>query len=318
MSDAKIPVGVSACVMGDMVRWNGGHKRDRWVTDVLSEWFDFVKVCPEVELGLGVPRESLRLKRDDGGLRFIEGRTGRDRTEAMRDYCRRRVEELAPLRLRGYILKKDSPSCGMERVRLYDRNDVPARTGVGLYVEALAERFPRLPLEEEGRLHDARLREHFVTRVFAHDRWLRLREAGGARAADVVTFHTAHKTLLMAYNQEAAGELGRLVAQAGSLPIDELLERYEEGFLAAMRRVVSPGRHVNVMQHLAGYLKRDLEAGDRADIQRVIEDYRRGLVPLITPLTLLQHHFRRLRHDWIDAQAYLDPYPRELGLRSAI
>ncbi|MBN2170899.1 MAG: DUF523 and DUF1722 domain-containing protein, partial [Candidatus Krumholzibacteriota bacterium] len=253
MTDAKIPVGVSACIMGDMVRWNGGHKRDRWVSDVLAEWFDFVKVCPEVELGLGVPRESLRLKRANGETRLVEGRSGRDHTGAMRDFCRRRVDELAPLRLRGYVLKKDSPSCGMERVRLYDRNDVPARTGIGLWVEALQARYPLLPLEEEGRLHDARLREHFVTRVFAHDRWLRLREAGGAAAADVVAFHTAHKTLLMAHDQEAARELGRLVATAGSLRAAELLDRYEEGFLSAMRRIVSPGRHVNVMQHLAGY-----------------------------------------------------------------
>jgi uncharacterized protein YbgA (DUF1722 family) len=220
------------------------------------------------------------------------------------------------LGLRGYVLKKDSPSCGMERVRIYDQNAVPAKEGVGLFAGALMESLPLLPIEEEGRLEDARLRENFIARIFAYDRWLRFKGDAPDRGG-LVRFHAAHKMQILAHSPARLRELGQLVARAIDLPWADCLAAYEEGFLLALAKLPSPGRHVNVLQHFAGFLK-EAAAGDREDLHRVFQEYRRGILPLITPVTLLNHHLRRLGHAWVDEQTYLDPYPAELGLRSHV
>lgn len=318
--EPRIAVGVSSCLLGEAVRYDGGHKRSRWLTDVLDRYVRWVSVCPELEIGLGVPRPTLRLVRGDGGTRLVELKTERDLTRRMSEYSQARVEELAGLGLRGYVLKKDSPSCGMERVKLFDANNVPAKTGVGIYAAVLAAALPNLPLEEEGRLEDPRLRENFVTRLFAYDRWLTLR-AAGCGPGDLVRFHTAHKMQLLAHSPRGAQQLGRLVARAGATAAADwpaLLDDYEAGFMAALRRVASPGRHVNTLQHLAGFLKERLSAAETRELAGLIEEYRRGELPLIAALTLLAHHLKTLEHPWVEAQSYLAPYPRELGLRSAI
>ncbi len=318
--DTRFSVGVSACLLGEPVRYDGGHKRSRWLTDILDPYVRWVSVCPELEIGLGVPRPTLRLERGDDGPRLVEIKTERDLTRLMGDYSRSRIEELAGLGLRGYVLKKDSPSCGMERVKVYDANSVPAKNGVGIYAAALAAALPNLPLEEEGRLEDPRLRENFVTRLFAYDRWLALRAAGCA-PADLVRFHTAHKMQLLAHSPRGAQQLGRLVARAGATAAANwpaLLDEYEAGFMAALKRVASPGRHVNTLQHLAGFLKEQLTAVETRELAGIIEEYRTGTLPLIAALTLLAHHLKTLSHPWVEAQSYLAPYPRELGLRSAI
>lgn len=317
MIDDRIPIGISACLLGDEVRFDGGHKRDRFVTDVLGDYVRWVGVCPEVGAGLGVPRETFRLVRDGGGTRMVGNRSDRDVTDAVSAYARAHVNRLAGTRLRGFVLKKDSPTCGMERVRVYDGNGVPARTGTGLYARLLMERYPLLPVEEEGRLNDPRIRENFITRVFTYDRWWKLVESE-PKPRDIVAFHTAHKMLILAHSPRHYRALGPLVAKAGVLPMNELLNRYEAEMMTGLKQIASPGRHFNVLQHLAGFLKDSIREEDKKELHAVFRDYRCGRVPLITPLVLLYHHLKHLSDDWVDAQMYLRPFPHELGLRSSI
>jgi len=312
-----MPLGISACLCGDEVRFDGTHKRDTFLMDVLGPYVRWVRTCPEEGAGLGTPRESVRLVRAGDGVRMVGNRSETDVTERVAHYSEARVAALEGERLRGYVLKKSSPSCGMERVRLYDASGVPSRDGVGLFARALMARFPNLPVEEEGRLRDPRLRESFVTRIFAYDRWLRLRETDPG-PGDVVAFHTQHKMLLLAHSPEHYARLGRLVARAGALERAELLDRYERDLMDGLSRPASPGRHANTLEHLAGYLKRDLDGADKRELHEAIVAFREGQLPLIAPLMLLYHHFRHLRDDWVDAQVYLQPYPAELALRSSI
>lgn len=317
MSERKIPLGISACLLGDEVRYDGGHKRDRFAADVLSDYFRWVKVCPEVGAGLGVPRETYRLQQGDDGVHMVGNRTETDATAEVTEYARQQVERFRPMRLRGFVLKKGSPSCGMERVRVYDRNGSPARTGVGIFARRLIERYPQLPVEEEGRLNDPRIRENFITRVFTFDRWITLLESE-PKPKDIVEFHTQHKMLLLAHSPKYYSALGPLVSKAGVLPMDELVAEYEVGLMAALKSIASPGRHVNVLQHLAGFLKNDLNPVDKAELHAVIRDYGAGRIPLVTPLILLYHHLKHLKDDWVEAQVYLQPYPHELALRSSV
>jgi uncharacterized protein YbgA (DUF1722 family)/uncharacterized protein YbbK (DUF523 family) len=314
---ARPRVGISRCLLGDEVRHDGGHKRDRYATDVLAAYVDWVPVCPEVEVGMTTPRPALRLVRGPRALHMITIKTGEDWTDRMNAYSGERVEELEDDGLAGFVLKKNSPSCGMERVKVYDDNGVPARDGSGLFATALLAKFPSLPVEEEGRLNDHRLRECFVTRIFAYQRWRQFL-GNDPTPAGLVRFHTAHKYLLLAHSPKRYYELGPQVARAGEAEFHELLASYESGFMAALARPAPAKRHVNVLQHLCGFLKDELDAATRAELGDVIESFRDGVVPLIAPLTLLNHHLRRLDHPWVGEQRYLDPYPRELALRSVI
>jgi uncharacterized protein YbgA (DUF1722 family)/uncharacterized protein YbbK (DUF523 family) len=312
-----VRVGVSACLLGEKVRYDGGHKRDSFLADTFGRFVEWVPVCPEVEAGLGTPREPIRLVRHEGGTQLLTVKTGVDHTARMAEYARRKVEDLAALDLSGYVLKKDSPSCGMERVKVYDPNGAPARTGRGLFAEALLARVPNLPVEEEGRLSDPRLRENFVERVFAYRR---LRDLFGGRwsVGALVRFHTAHKLVLLAHATTAYQALGRLVARAAGLPRAELRARYESGFMQALSIVATPRRHANVLLHMAGYFKTTLDEGSRHELLGAIEDYRQGLVPLIVPITLVRHHVRHLGVPYLAGQVYLDPSPKELMLRNHV
>ncbi|MCX7825428.1 MAG: DUF523 and DUF1722 domain-containing protein [Verrucomicrobiae bacterium] len=316
-SEAKIRIGISACLLGERVRYDGGHKHDAFLTGTLGRFFEWVPVCPEVELGLGTPRESIRLEGDPDNPRLVAPRSGKDHTEAMNRYAAKRLEKLAPLGLCGYILKKDSPSCGMARVRVYDERGMAARMGRGLFAGALMKRFPMLPVEEEGRLHDMTLRENFIERVFALHRWREFLK-GKPRAKDLVAFHTCQKLALMAHRPAHYQKLGRLVAGAGRAPLPETLTTYGATFMEGLAMHATTRKHANVLYHLAGYLKDALDAGDKAELAECIEDYRAGRVPLIVPLTLLNHHFRRHPHPWVAGQTYLNPYPAELMLRNHV
>ena len=316
-AERKFPIGVSACLLGDEVRYNGGHKRDRYITDVLVEFVEYVRVCPELEFGLGVPRETLRLHRAGDDVRMKGNDSGADITAGMRDFSRRRVAKLAPAALRGFILKKGSPSCGMERVKVYDHNLVPSNEGTGLFAAALVAALPNLPVEEEGRLNDPRLRENFITRIFAYDRWLKLRE-NSPRPRDLVAFHTAHKMLLLAHEPEGYRRLGPMVARAGDADLEPMLDEYERRFMASLSKVATARRHINVLEHLSGFLKQALSAQEKRELHGLFEEYRQGWVPLVAVLSLLNHHLGRVGHEWVDAQAYLNPYPKSLGLRSGL
>ena len=312
-----IRIGVSSCLLGEEVRFDGGHKRDRFLTDTFGPFVEWVPVCPEVEAGFGTPREAMRLVSLGDRVHLVTVRTGVDLTAPMERFARRRAAELEEAGLSGYVLKKDSPSCGLLRVKVYDRHGVPARSGQGLFAAALQARFPHLPIEEEGRLSDPRLRENFVERVFAYHRLQRhFRERW--TVGTLVRFHTAHKLTLMAHSVKAYEQLGRLVAQAKSLPRGEVQARYLEGFMTALAVVATPRRHVNVLQHMAGFFKTMLDDSDRAELQSVIADYRHGLVPLVVPITLFRHHTRRHGVSYLAGQTYLEPHPKELMLRNHV
>ena len=309
-------IGISACLLGQHVRYDGGHKKDAFVTGVLARFVSLVAVCPEVELGLGTPRESIRLERDGELVRLVAPKSGRDHTDAMRRYAERRVAEIEALDLCGYILKKDSPSCGMEHVRVHAGRRA-SRTGRGAFAAVILERMPLLPVEEEGRLRDLKLRESFVERVFAYRR-LRDLLGGGADAADLVRFHAREKLLVLAHDPEAYRRLGRLVARAREVPRGELAERYANAYMAALGKLATRGRHANVLQHIAGHVKELATRDERAELSDAIADFRRGLAPLVVPVTLLAHHVRRHSIEYLAGQSYLEPHPRELMLRNHV
>ncbi len=315
---SSIRVGISACLLGETVRFDGGHKRDSFLTDTFGRYVEWVPVCPEVEIGLGTPRESIRLVSADRSTRLVGTRSGADHTLAMRQYARRRVTELGRADLDGYVLKKDSPSCGLHRVRVYGaEGSPPARDGRGLFAEELARRLPELPVEEEGRLSDPRLRENWVERVFAYRR-LKTLFGGRWTLGGLVAFHTAHKLQLLSHSVADHRQLGRLVAGAASLPRAEAAARYREGVMTALTRPATTRRHVNVLQHAAGHVKRLIDGDERAELIELIEDYRAGLVPLVVPITMLRHHVRRHTVDYLASQTYLEPHPKELMLRNHV
>jgi len=316
-AEETIRIGISACLLGREVRYDGGHKRDAFLVETFGRYVEWVPVCPEVELGLGTPRPTLRLERHDGDVRLMMPKTGDDHTDAMRGYADKRVAALVEDDLCGYILKKDSPSCGMERVKVYGTNTIPSKSGRGLFAEALMQRFPNLPVEEEGRLNDPPLRENFVERVFAYRR---LRSLFGRRwtLGDLVAFHTAHKLQLMAHSPKTYERLGRFVAIAKNVARGEVRARYESLFMQGLTLLATPARHTNVLQHMAGYFKKLLDDESKRELQSVIDDYRRGLVPLVVPMTLVRHYVRRFDVTYLKGQVYLEPHPKELMLRNHV
>lgn len=317
----EILIGISACLLGEEVRFNGGHKLDRFLRDTFGSYVTFVPVCPEVDIGLGVPRETLRLVRsgpEDDPIRMVMPKSGVDHTTAMRRYARKKVKELGALELCGYVGQKGSPSCGYERVKVYPpQGGAPTKDGRGLFIDELIERFPNLPVEEEGRLNDPGLRENFVERVFAYRR-LRNLFAGRWKVGDLVQFHTREKLLLLAHDRPCYQELGRLVAKGKELPRAEVAERYEALFLQGLKKIATRRKHTNVLQHAAGHLKQALDDDDKRELHDVIETYHRGLVPLIVPITLFRHHVRRHDVEYLQQQTYLEPHPQELMLRNHV
>ena len=312
-----IRIGISACLLGEPVRFDGGHKRDSFLTGTFGRFVEWVPVCPEVESGLGTPRESMRLVRTEYGVRLLTVKTARDLTATLDGYADRRVAQLAGDDLCGYVLKKDSPSCGLDRVKLYDPHGVPARAGRGRFASALVQALPHLPVEEEGRLSDPRLRENFVERVFAYWR-LRALFGGSWDIGALVRFHTAHKLIVMAHSPAAYQEIGRLVARARALPREELERRYTSAFMAALAVLATRRRHTNVLQHIAGYFKDRLDSSSKAELLGAIDEYRRELVPLVVPITLVRHHVRVQAVSYLAGQLYLEPHPRELMLRNHV
>ncbi len=315
--DEPIQLGISSCLLGAKVRFDGGHKRDRYLTDVLGEWFEWVPVCPELDIGLGIPRPTIRLVAGEAGTRLVEPKSGEDLTERMEVYSREKVDMLMARDLDGYILKRASPSCGMERVKVYTEAGMPLKAGAGVFARVLMEKWPNLPVEEEGRLNDAVLRDRFIEHVFCRHRWRTLVRRGLSRRR-LVEFHTAHKLLLSAHNEAGYRRLGRIVASTGTLPDDELYRSYEDEFHNVLMFKATRKRHANVLYHALGYLKTILDPREKRELVGLIEDYRNGLVPLIVPITLLRHHVLKHEISYLTGQLYLEPHPRELMLRNRV
>ncbi|RAI72016.1 hypothetical protein DOZ80_00260 [Pseudomonas fluorescens] len=316
-SPAKPKIAISACLMGLDVRYNGGHKESRLCSRTLTDYFDFIPVCPEVAIGLGVPRQPIRLVSGpdqpeavgtlDHNLNVTQALAtyGRDMAAHLRDIC-------------GYIFMQNSPSCGLERVKVYQANGTRADGGGrGIYARAFCLLHPDLPVEEDGRLNDPVLRENFLTRVFAYSAWQQLCQAGLTRRG-LTDFHSRYKYLLMAHNPEQYKVLGNLLGNMGHTDPNELGARYFSELMAALKKCATRGTHANVLQHLSGYLKQAINREDKQEVQHVISQYRQGIVPLVVPLTLLKHHFRQHPDPYITQQVYLQPHPENLSLRNAI
>ncbi|WP_252090270.1 DUF523 and DUF1722 domain-containing protein [Pseudomonas sp. MWU13-3659] len=314
----KPRLAISACLIGQNVRYNAGHKRSELCRDLLDEHFEWVPVCPEVAIGLGVPREPIRLVGDPDHPAVTGSRDNTtDLAGPLRAYGEQMAGELDDIC--GYVFMQKSPSCGLERVKVYqDNGRPPHQGGRGAFASAFCARRPDLPVEEEGRLHDPVLRENFITRVYAYADWQALLREGLSRGA-LIRFHARYKYLLMAHNPQAYRSLGRLL---GSMTRDDTPEQlgphYFSQLMQALRRCASRGTHGNVLQHLSGYLRDDLKQADKLELQQVIGQYQKGVVPLVVPLTLLKHHLRNHPTPYLMQQAYLQPHPETLGLRNAI
>jgi uncharacterized protein YbgA (DUF1722 family)/uncharacterized protein YbbK (DUF523 family) len=318
--DRSIPirVGVSACLLGGEVRFDGGHKRDRYLTDVLGENVIWLPVCPEVEVGMGIPRPVIQLRGGEIGESVVERESGVDWTDRMRTYADGRVAELARTGLDGFVVKKGSPSCGMTRVRVYGHpGGMPSRKGVGHFVQAVMRGMPDLPVEEEGRLHDSGLRERFIEEIFSHNRW-RVLVSRGLTRGRLVAFHEAHKMLILAHDQRIYREMGPVVASFGRVPDDEVYAAYHPLFVAAFRKATSISRHVNVLEHLFGHVKDKISKAEKREISAAIDDFRNAQIPLVAVISLLK--FMVAAHDveYVRGQLYLEPHPRELMLRNHV
>ena len=315
--DGKIRLGISTCLLGEPVRWNGGHTRDRFLTDTLGQYVDYVPVCPEVECGLPTPREPLRQVGTPEHPRLVTTKTKIDLTDQMVAWARRRVVELEKENLCGFVCMARSPSSGMERVKVYDAHGMPHKTGVGVFARAFMEHFPLLPVEENGRLCDARLRENFIERIFTLNRW-RAMLARGRTRGNLVDFHARHKLLLMAHSPKHCRQMGRLVGQGKTFLPTDLFEQYQDLLMGAMRLKTTPRKHTNVLQHMMGYFKRQMAPDEKKEMLEVIEQYRKELIPLIVPATLLGHYVRKYREPYLSRQVYLHPHPAELRLRNHV
>ena len=317
MTTAPLRLGISRCLLGDEVRFDGGHKRDSFLTDVFGRYVEWVPVCPEVEAGLGTPREAMRLVGDPQNPRLVTIKSGTDHTRVLKTLTTNRIAQLMELDLSGYVFKKGSPSCGIERVRLYNEHGMPSRNGVGLFARAFIEEFPLIPVEEEGRLCEPTLRENFIERVFCYRRWQDLLERGVTTRA-LVQFHTIHKYLLLAHSPQQYEVLGRLVGQAERHRPKEFAHRYGELFMKALAVKATVRKHVNVLQHIIGHFKERLGAHEKSELLSVIGDYHHGLSPLVVPLTLIKHYVRIFDVSYIREQVYLNPHPKELMLRNHV
>jgi len=320
MSEAvsTIRIGVSQCLMGDLVRFNGGHARDRYLTGLLADFFEFVPVCPEVEIGLGIPRETIRLERAGASVRLVAPKSGTNLTRRMRTYAKKKAGELTSEDLSGFILKKDSPSCGLLRVRVYDENGVPSRSGRGVFAEELCSKHPQLPVEEEGRLNDPLLRENFLERVFAYRRLRDLFSKPRWKISELVQFQTQEKLLVMAHDPRSQRKLGQIVAGAKAGPRKQVAALYQETFMGALEKRATPGRHANTLNHMASYFKQHVPSSERVALSSLIDDYRKRLTPLIVPLTLIRHYVRKHEIEYLAGQSYLEPHPKELMLRNHV
>jgi uncharacterized protein YbgA (DUF1722 family)/uncharacterized protein YbbK (DUF523 family) len=315
--DERPRVGVSACLLGQPVRFDGGHKRNAFLTDTLARVVEWVPVCPEEEAGLGTPREAMRLVTRDGVQRLLAVRSERDLTDTLTEVVSARVRQLATLHLDGFVLKKDSPSCGLTRVKVYSEQGVAARTGRGLFADALCAALPMLPVEEEGRLCDPAIREHFVERIYACRRLRRLME-DRSRIGNLVQFHARHKLQLLAHSPLLYERLGRSVANAGAVASEQLALDYGRSFASALSTIASRARHANVLQHIAGYFRRALSTAARRAVAAATADYQQGLIPLVVPMRLIEHYARLHDIQYLCEQSYFDPYPAELMLRNHV
>jgi uncharacterized protein YbgA (DUF1722 family)/uncharacterized protein YbbK (DUF523 family) len=312
----KIQIGISSCLLGEEVRYDGGHKRNVYITGTLSRYFDFKAICPEMAIGLGVPRPTIRLADKGSGIRVVGvNDDSLDVTDKLHSFSQEATGRLHTIS--GYILKKDSPSCGMERVRVYNSNEMPEKRGRGIFAATLMQALPNLPVEEEGRLMDPVLRENFIERVFIFYRWQQL-IGSGLTAKKLVEFHTKHKFNLLAHDETTYRQVGRMVAELNTDNLQAVANNYVDLLMTALKQPATRKRHTNVLMHVMGFFKNQLTGDDKQEMLELLEAYRKGQLPLIVPITMMKHHLRRYPHPYIEQQYYMNPYPEELMLRNSL
>jgi len=313
--EMKIRLGISACLLGEKVRYDGGHKLDRYLTDTLGKYVEYVPVCPEVEAGFGIPREAMQLKGDPKAPRLVTRRTKRDLTEPMLAWAKKRVLELEAQDLCGFIFKSRSPSSGLERIPVYNEKGMPVKKGVGLFAGIFMYHFPLLPVVDEGRLHDPKLRENFIECVFVFKRWRECLSRGKSRRG-LINFHTNHKLLILSHSPKHYQMMGRLVGHAKAFTLGELYQTYQRLLMEALRLKTTIKKNVNVLQHMMGYFKKELSEDEKQELLEIIGRYHEAYVPLIVPITLINHYIRKYDQPYLKEQYYLQPHPIELQLRN--
>ena len=313
----KIGLGISACLLGENVRYDGGHKLDRFLTDTLGQYVEYVSVCPEMECGLSVPRESMHLEGDPNSPRLVTIRTKQDMTDRMIRWALKRVAELERENLCGFIFKSNSPSSGMERIKVYNENGMPVKKGVGIFARIFMEHFPLLPVEDEERLHDPKLRDNFIERIFALTRWREVLQRKESRG-NIVDFHARHKLLILSHSPKFYRMMGKLVAKAKDLPLQELYQEYQTLLMESLYLKTSAKKNANVLQHMMGYFKEQLSSDEKQELLDVIDHYKKEYIPLIVPITLIQHYVRKYDQPYLKQQVYLNPHPLELQLRNHV
>lgn len=314
----KLRLGISTCLLGVPVRYDGGHKLDHYLRDTLGQYVEFVPVCPEVECGFGVPREAVRLVGDPEKPRLITVRSKQDLTDRMTIWAAQRLEELAAEQLCGFVFKSGSPSSGMERVKVYGEKGMAIKNGVGLFARAFMDQFPNLPVEEEGRLNDPVLRENFIERIFIYARWQELNRQGRLKLSDMIDFHTSNKLLILAHSPQHYREMGRLVAGGKEMNVRDLVSVYERWLMEGMKRKATPKKNANVLMHMAGYFKKELPTWEKGELLELVNQYRMNVLPLVVPLTLLKHYVAKYDQPYLRGQTYLNPHPLELRLRNHV
>jgi uncharacterized protein YbgA (DUF1722 family)/uncharacterized protein YbbK (DUF523 family) len=313
----KIRLGISTCLLGENVRYDGGHKLDRFLTETLGQYVEYVPVCPEVECGLPIPREAMHLEGNPDSPRLVTSRTKQDMTERIVKWAEKRVVELEKEEICGFIFKSDSPSSGMERVRVYNEKGMPSKKGVGMFARIFMNHFPLLPVEDEGRLHDPQLRENFIERIFALKRWREVLSKKESRG-NLVDFHTKHKLLILSHSPKHYQIMGKLVAKAKEIPIKELYQQYQNILMEALQLKTTPKKNANVLMHMMGYFREQLSSDEKQELLEVIENYRQEVIPLIVPIILINHYVRKYDQPYLKHQVYLNPHPLELQLRNHV
>jgi len=311
-------IGISACLLGEKVRYDGQHKLDRFLRDELGPYVDWLPVCPESECGLGIPREAMRLiGKDTESARLFTNKTFVDKTDQMLEYTHPKLDELEHQKLRGFIFKTKSPTSGMRGVKIYTEAGMPSHRGAGIFAREFMKRFPNIPVEDEGRLHDAGIRENFIETIYVYDRWLTYLE-NDKSTAGLMDFHASHKYLLMSHSPVLLKGLGKIVAAINKQNHAESLDQYEKTLLEALHLKATSRKHTNVLHHIMGYFKKHLSMDEKAELIEVIERYRQNLIPLVVPLVLLQHYVRKYQEPYLLKQWYLHPHPDELKLRNHV
>ncbi|KQC10955.1 MAG: hypothetical protein APR62_10950 [Smithella sp. SDB] len=313
----KIRLGISSCLLGNKVRYDGRHKLDKFLTDTLGKYVEYIPVCPEVECGLSIPRPSMRLEGNPDAPRLIVTSTGQDLTERMETWAQKRVAELEAKNLCGFIFKSDSPSSGMERVKVYNEKSMPVKNGVGMFAAIFMKHFPLLPVEDEGRLHDPSLRENFIERIFALKKWRETLSTKNFKKS-LIDFHTKHKLLILAHSPKHYQLMGKMVAAQKNLDKKEMQKKYQYLLLEALKVKATQAKHANVLQHMMGYFKEQLSSDEKKELLELIHSYHDGYIPLVVPVTLISHYVRKYDEPYLKEQAYLNPHPSELQLRNHV